>query len=310
MDGIAFELAERAAILVEIPHRLAVQRNERVARHEAGLGRLSAFDRPAYDERDTGFGKVGAVEQLGHRLGGNSDTLLFPVSLDGHVFRLVENDRREQLGRVVERFAVYVHDPVAVAEPDPLGQLAVGVAVLDIPVIEIGLAPRPAHADVYQQGEHDIHHDASDHNQQPLPGRLGPELVGLYGLLHLVGVHRFVDHARYFDVSAERNPADAVLGLSLAELEQREPRVEEQVELFDPRLENPGEQEMSELVDDDQQGKAENELEKFDQDIHRCFVFSFVRSARAPSRVPQRPFRGTVRASSTVLEAFSRASAR
>ena len=107
------------------------------------------------------------------------------------------------------------------------------------------------------------------------------ELPGLGFLLHGLRVQRLVDHAGDLAVAAERQPADPVLGLPLLRFREqfREPapaggeqfhpaRVEEQEELLHADMEEFRERKMPQLMDDDEQGKGQDDLECLDKDYH------------------------------------------
>ena len=57
-----------------------------------------------------------------------------------------------------------------------------------------------------------VEQHTAQHNQQALPRCLAAELPRLGGLLHGLGVHRLVDHARDGAVATQGYPSDAILG--------------------------------------------------------------------------------------------------
>ena len=169
---------------------------------------------------------------------------------------------------VVDLLAVDRDEAVAVAESHPVARLVEVVAPAGLVVREVGLAPRVADADVDRDGQQNVHHHAGDHHQKALPGGLGPELPGLHLALLVLLVHRLVDHARDLDVAAQRQPAQSVFGVPAAELEEREPRVEEDVELLDADAEDARHDEVSQLVDTHEDREAEEELKNLDDEFH------------------------------------------
>jgi hypothetical protein len=148
------------------------------------------------------------------------------------------------------------------------------IAPFRVLVRKVGVAPGVANGAVDDDGQQDVHHDAGHHYQEPLPGGFGPEFVGFDRLFHLFLVHRFVDHAGDLDVAAQRQPAQTVLRVAPLELEERKPRVEEDVEFFDADLESPGHQEVPEFVNAHEDREAEKKLSDFDKNIH-CLSVRF-----------------------------------
>ena len=255
-------------VFVEIAHTHTVESDQRVARLQSCFRCAAAFRGLGDYEGYADIHEVFGIQYLGRSRFGNVDTHGRTVAFDGDVRGLVENHRLENPGAIFDRFAGYVDDFVAVAQSDLFGYIVEHITVFDILRGDVVVSPRIADADVDADGQYDVHHDAADHDQQPLPGRFGAELPRLDRLFHLLGIHRLVDHAGNLHIAAERNPSYAVSGFSLFEFEQREPRIEEEVELFHPRAEKAREKEMSEFVYDDQQRETENELKNFDDDIH------------------------------------------
>lgn len=190
------------------------------------------------------------------------------VAFDGDVRGLVENHRLENPGAIFDRFAGYVDDFVAVAQSDLFGYIVEHITVFDILRGDVVVSPRIADADVDADGQYDVHHDAADHDQQPRQAGLARNSHGWTGcFICSVSIDSSIMPGN-LHIAAEKEPSYAVSGFSLFEFEQREPRIEEEVELFHPRAEKAREKEMSEFVYDDQQRETENELKNFDDDIH------------------------------------------
>ena len=91
-------------------------------------------------------------------------------------------------------------------------------------------------------GQGQVHHRPHHQHLEPLPFRLREELV------RRPGPRVFRSLARHLDVAAERNRADAVLGV--AALERQQLRTEAEREREDADADPPGHQEMAELVDE------------------------------------------------------------
>ena len=130
----------------------------------------------------------------------------------------------------------------------------------------VGVAPGEEHHGVYEEGEEEVDHDASDHDEQALPGGFGAKLPGLDGLLHLLCVHRFVDHAGDFDVASEGYPADVVVGAAPREEFPTFPGVEEEAEFLYADFKEFGKEEVACFMEHDEEGEAEDELEGFDEE--------------------------------------------
>ena len=130
----------------------------------------------------------------------------------------------------------------------------------------VGVAPGEEHHGVDEEGEEEVDHDASDHDEQALPGGFGAKLPGLDGLLHLLCVHRFVDHAGDFDVASEGYPADVVVGAAPREEFPTFPGVEEEAEFLYANFKEFGKEEVACFMEHDEEGEAEDELEGFDEE--------------------------------------------
>ena len=102
-------------------------------------------------------------------------------------------------------------------------------------------------------GENEVHDRAHDQDLEPLPLALRQEFVGRAGALVLGGF------AGHLDVAAERDGADAVLGVAALEGEQFRPEAERESQ--DADADPARHQEMSELVHEDQHAEHEHEGE-------------------------------------------------
>ena len=70
------------------------------------------------------------------------------------------------------------------------------------------------YAGVDEDGKNEVEKHTAEHHQQSLIGRFGTEFPGLGLLFHLLGIHRFVNHACYLTVATERNPSDSILSVA------------------------------------------------------------------------------------------------
>ena len=89
------------------------------------------------------------------------------------------------------------------------------------------VAPCKKNHGVDEQCQQEVEQYATHHYQQTLPRRLGTELPRLFGLFHLFGIHRLINHAGYFDITAQWQPAYCILCVTFLgfELKKGEPRV-------------------------------------------------------------------------------------
>jgi hypothetical protein len=80
-------------------------------------------------------------------------------------------------------------------------------------------------------------------------------------LLHLFGVHGFVNHPSYLYITAKGEPTKVIIRAPVRKEFEREPGVEEETEFLHTNLEKACEEEVSALVKCNEQGEAEDELE-------------------------------------------------
>src|SRR5262249_18873851 len=89
------------------------------------------------------------------------------------------------------------------------------------------------------------------------------ELVGLCGLAHLLLIHAFVNHAGDLYITAKRYPAQAPFGFPYLLFEQGEPGVKKKIKFLYTALKPFGREEMAELVQNNYDGKGQDELRRF-----------------------------------------------
>ena len=165
-------------------------------------------------------------------------------------------------GEVLEGVCFGADEDVAVLESVRLGFLVELHTQRHILHGDVGVAPPEQDLSVDEQGEQEVDQHTANHDEQALPGRLGAELIVLYGLLHLLRVEALVNHTGYLAVATQWQPSDAVFRIAVLglELEQAELPVEEDVELINPHSEELGEEEVTTLVQQDEQRDGQNEL--------------------------------------------------
>ena len=268
---------ERPCIL-QVHHRFAVHGDYPVPMQEAaGVGCIGRDG--IHDKRDGQIKHARGVQDL-------PETRLVDIDVQGIgpaenrcladvTARQIHLKHPEILGLVV----VQPEDPVSAAETHLIGQLIDihGIAV----IFHIGTSPDIQNKGIGQDGKEEVIQDPARHHQQALPGIVRPELPGLGFLLHGFRVQGFVDHAGDLAVAAEGQPPDPVLGLPFLRLREqpREPapaggeefhaaHVEEQEELLHADMEEFGKGKMPQLMDDDEQGKGQDDLECLDKDDH------------------------------------------
>ena len=142
---------------------------------------------------------------------------------------------------------------------------------------DIVLTPCEEAHGVDEQREEEVDEYATYHYKESLPSWLRAELVWLSRLLHLFGVHRLVNHTRYLAVATEWQPADAVGSVAFLrlELEQTEPRVEEEVELLDAYAKEFREEEVSALMQKHEERDSQHKLERLYKKYFHLRVLSF-----------------------------------
>ena len=205
----------------------------------------------------------------------------------------------QSLGRVVQLLVVGHQGNVAVAETGVKGHAAVLHTHLGLLERHVLPARSIYDACIDQDCQQEIEQHTRYHNKESLPCRFGAEFPFLGRLFHLLGVHRLVDHAGNLAIAAQGKPPDAIfsvapeaflfLGLrrsvfilafqfpGLAKtsdiflglpFEQLYPGVEEDVELLHLHSEDAGEEEVTELVDYDEESECQYQLGCFNQ---KCF---------------------------------------
>ena len=263
-------LGQAACQAAEVGVFRAVDQHQAVAAHEP-CGRGGRTGQHRVDHHRDAQGAQSAHLLLEHGLResvGDDDGRPDAGALHLHAAVAVEQHALAQVAAGLGHLAVDRQHAVAVLEAYLVHHFAEFEAEVGFAQRHVLLAPREQNHPEYQHGAHEVDHHAGHHYQQALPCRLGAELPGLGGLGEMLGVHRLVDHAGYLDVAAQRQPAEAVFGLAAPELEEREPRVEEEVELVDAGLEELGRDEVAELVGDDENRETQDELECLYQYVH------------------------------------------
>ena len=130
--------------------------------------------------------------------------------------------------------------------------------------------PSERDTSIYDEGKDDIEDHPTGHDHQTSERLLAAELIGLRLTGHRLCIQRLIDHTSDLAVAPEREPAKAVdrtATLTLP-LEDREPGVEEEIELLYTRSEETGHRVMPQLVDEDEDGEREEELKYTNHYIH------------------------------------------
>ena len=102
-----------------------------------------------------------------------------------------------------------------------------------------------------EECQYEVNQYATYHDEQALPGRFAAKLVWLFRLFHLFGIETLINHTRNLAISSERQPSQTISSIRILrfELEEMEPRVEEQIELLHSYTEEFGEEEVSALME-------------------------------------------------------------
>jgi hypothetical protein len=110
----------------------------------------------------------------------------------------------------------------AEAEPAPEDDVAIAEALLNQQGVkrhavfdggrrDVFFAKKPQHHGENKKAEEEVYGYTAEHDDEPLPGRFGAKLPGLRRLFERLGVHAFVYHTGYFDITTQGQPAYAVL---------------------------------------------------------------------------------------------------
>ena len=142
------------------------------------------------------------------------------------------------------------------------GSLIEGKTLVYIAHRYVGVAPSKEYHCIDKKGENEIDEHAGQHHYQTLPSGLCAKLPRLYGLRHLLLVHRFINHTGYFYVAAKRQPTEYVGSVALLglKLKQAEPGIKEEGKLFHTDLKQASCQEMAAFVEEDQYGETQYQL--------------------------------------------------
>ena len=98
--------------------------------------------------------------------------------------------------------------PVAESEfLEIVGNLETGLEIVNTHII---LPPGIEHHDIDEDAEDKVHGYTAQHDDKPLPSRLGAELPGLWRFFKLFLVHALIDHSGYFHITAQGDPTDAI----------------------------------------------------------------------------------------------------
>src|SRR4030095_1408330 len=108
--------------------------------------------------------------------------------------------------------------------------------------------PYHQYKSINEKSHQDIHDHTAQHDDEPLPCGFASEFPFLWWQLHRFLVHAFVNHTRYFHISAQRQPTDAVNSFSDFFLYERKPGVKKEKKLFNPAAKPTGSYIMSKLM--------------------------------------------------------------
>ena len=131
-----------------------------------------------------------------------------------------------------------------------------------------GFAPNEQDHAVNGKAEDEVDDDPPQHDDEALPRRLGSKFPRLRRLLHLLGIHRLIDHPGDFDVAPKWQPTNAPFGLADLLFEERKTGVHEEVKFLHPGLERTRRPVVTKFVKHHQNGQAEQKLSGFDECDH------------------------------------------
>ena len=161
---------------------------------------------------------------------------------------LCKEQLRAHLVNIVNNLAINRYELIAIAETHTLGALVKDITPLNILVGHIRLAIGVTDASIDHHRKQDVHHNTRNHHHKALPRGLCAELPRLNGGLHLLEVHTLVDHTSNLHIATQRQPAYAILGLATLPLEERKPRIEEDIKFLNANLKDTRHNKMSKLV--------------------------------------------------------------
>ena len=127
------------------------------------------------------------------------------------------------------------------------------------------------HVDAGEQedGQQDVHGGAGDGDEEAMPARVIEKLAGIVGAI----VHGIL--AAHFDVTTQRDRADAVIGVTLAEAEQA--FSETDGEHLDPDPQPLGHGVVTEFVDQDHEPEDDDDGNQRNQKIrHKGDTYSLL----------------------------------
>jgi hypothetical protein len=110
------------------------------------------------------------------------------------------------------------------------------------------VTPCKEDACVDNQGCNEVDEYTANHNEEALPSRFRTKLVGLHGLLHLLGVHGFVNHPCNLHITAEGKPPEVVICTFVRKEFEGEPGVKEEAEFLYTNLKKACEKEVPSFV--------------------------------------------------------------
>ena len=188
---------------------------------------------------------------------------------------LFRTDDVEHIGFVGDSRTIGCKRNVTIDKTGFLCSLAILHSESGIGEIDVCFALCVGKSGIDDNSEDEIKQHACNHHQKALPCRLGTKFPTFGRLLELFGIHRLIYHSGNLDISAEREPADAVgcvapcgavaVGIRVLTIVFAfwlvgvgcEPRVEEQTEFLNLNAKKACKNVVTKLVDDYKNGKCE-----------------------------------------------------
>ena len=121
----------------------------------------------------------------------------------------------------------------------------------------IVITPMEKNHGIDEERQQKVDQHTTYHDQHSLPGRFASELVWLHRLLELLGIETLIYHTRNLAVSTQWQPSQTISGIRVLwlELEEVEPWIEEQIKLLHSYAKELGEEKVSALMEQHQDGK-------------------------------------------------------
>ncbi len=258
---LPFQSGERLQVFVVKREGLAVEGHQAVALLQAGLFRAGTGGKlihyKGYARHGQRFFGFNCLLDKGVGNGQRNDG---SVAVHFHRAAAAQQDFHLHGREVGDGFSVDGHYLVTALKAQLFTGFQGPNAVLQVFGGYVLLAPIGHDAGVNDDGQKEINGDAAQEDDEALPRLFAAEFPGFGGFFQGLGVHAFVHHAGNLHVAAQGQPAQAYFRVANFLFEDGEPGVEKEVKFLHAGFEGDGGEEVSQLVEHDENGQAEDEL--------------------------------------------------